>query len=147
MIGDLVEILGRPLFWLLAIVAAMVVVAGAHFGTGALVDNQRHREEARTITPAQALAAGCCILRIRIDLSSSVQYGSYAVETQIGRAPSSSRGTFTRGNDLEIFVGQDWVGRVVVTFNGCRPVSTNLRGGQFGLDLSVLTVHSTECSK
>jgi len=36
---------------------------------------------------------------------------------------------------------------VVVTFNGCRPVSTNLLGGQFGLDLIVLAVHSTECSK
>jgi len=147
MIGDLVEFLGRPLFWLLAVVAAIVVAAGAYFGTGALADNQRRQEEARTITLAQVLAEGCCILRIKIDISSSVNYGSYAVETQIGRAPSSSRGTFTRDNNLEIFVGHDWVGRVVVTFNGCRPLSTNLLGGQFGLAPSSFSVRWTECSK
>ncbi len=98
--------------------------------------NARAREEAaRVITVDQSMKEGCCLVIVHVqDLYRSGNGGTYQVETVSGRRPSTTEGKYYSGSNVQVFVGKDWVGRILLKPSNCPRLvkATEMVGGPLG---------------
>ncbi len=110
-----------------------------------------------SITPEQSIREGCCTITVRVMFTDGDPAfgGSYTVETQAGRHPRTTTGSWSDGK-IQILVGRDWVGRVRVDSSWeCRKTSgifgtklvdhdtvrwTDLTGGPYGTDERMIRI-------
>lgn len=147
MIGDLVQFLGRPLFWMLTITLSLCLCVVIAVSVAAL-QPFKPTPPSRIITPQQAVNEGCCLVHLSIfELSyEPARAGKYAIETVAGRAPETASGAFTPQTLwIEFFVGGDWVGRVVVKPERCVELPTTIFDAHRDLTRFLVPVENRRC--
>ncbi len=108
------------LFKVLAVVFVVALVGGA------VMFVRAKRERATIITPAQSVAEGCCIARVKVkdselrDYSASyIANDTYEVLTHAGRRPQETTGQVSSAGTVQVYVGKEWIGRVRI-ISSCR---------------------------